>query len=410
MNIQKWSFRILLVFAASIPLEDSISFGIGRISKVLGLIALAVWILAVASTGKLRRPTPAIWLATGFVGWSLLSYFWSSTPSATLTKVTTLAQLLAVVWLVWDQTATHRDLMALMRAFLLGAFAASGLTLAAAATGRATEGARFASNNAGPNNTGCLLAVAVAMAFLLVRADAERRYRALYVAFMPVAIVAIILTASRTAMISVVIGLAVIGLDSRRFTAGRVVRLVPLGLVALGLAVFLVPQKALDRLGTTSSEISNGTLDGRTLYWKLCLRLFTEHPFQGVGSGAFPSENLLLGGRGIVAHNAFLSILAELGAVGLALFVGMIGVAAWGLVNQKRDIRRAWLAIGATWFIGANALTWEVRKITWFLLAIALVQARITYQARAAAGSSAGPSRGASHDPPPSSRITVDQK
>jgi O-antigen ligase len=407
MNIQRWSFRILLLFAASIPLEDSISFGVGRISKVLGLLALAVWILAVAATGTLRRPTPAVWLATAFVGWSLLSYFWSSTPSATLTKVTTLAQLLAVVWLVWDQVTSQRDLVALMRAFLVGSFAASGLTLVAAASGRATEGARFASNNAGPNNTGCLLAVAVAMAFLLVRTDPDRRYKALYVAFMPVAVVAIILTASRTAMISVVIGLAIVGLDRRKFTARRLIGLVPLGLIAFALAVFLVPQKALDRLGTTSSEISSGTLDGRTLYWKLCLRLFTDHPFQGVGSGAFPNENLLLGGRGIVAHNAFLSILAELGAVGLALFVGMIGLAAWGLVGQPRDARRAWLAMGVAWLIGASALTWEVRKITWFLLAIALVQARVGYQART--GARVLPPADLAPDLPPRSRITIDQ-
>jgi O-antigen ligase len=146
-------------------------------------------------------------------------------------------------------------------------------------------------------------------------------------------------------------------------------------LVAMLLAASLVPQRTLDRLGTTSNEISSGTLNGRTLYWKLSWHLFAEHPLQGIGSGAFPHTNLLLGDRGIVAHNAFLSILAELGIVGITLFLGMVLLAGWGLVSLPQDRRRAWIAMGVTWAIGATALTWESRKITWFLVAMALAQA-----------------------------------
>lgn len=381
--IQRWSFRVLLAFAFSIPLEDSVKFGVGRISKVLGLLALATWLLAVASSGRFRRPVAAMYLATGFVGWSFVSFFWSSVPSATFTKVGTLAQLLAVVYLVWDQVGSQRDLIVLIRAFLLGAFAASGLTMLAAATHHATEGARFASNNAGPNNTGALLAVAVALAFLLLRAD-ERRFKPLYVAFLPVFSTALILTASRTAAISLVVGLAIVAFDRRVLTMRRLTRLLPVAAIAIVLALALVPTKSFDRLGTTSSEISSGTLNGRTTYWKLCVNLFYHHPFQGIGSGAFPQTNLLLGDRGIVAHNAFLSILAELGAVGISLFLGALLVAARGLLPLRQDLRRAWLAAGVTWAIGASALTWEVRKITWFLLAIALVQARVAAETRRA--------------------------
>jgi O-antigen ligase len=252
----------------------------------------------------------------------------------------------------------------------------------AAATGRATEGARFASNNAGPNNTGALLAVALAIGFVLLRSDPDRRYRLLYITFLPVAVVGLLLTASRTAAISLTVGLAVIALDRRVLTVRRVAGLIPVALVALALAVVLVPQKALDRLTTTSSEINSGTLNGRTYYWKLCLHLFHEHPLQGIGSGAFPHANSLVGGQGIVAHNAFLSTLAELGAIGLALFVGTLLLAARGLGGLPGPVRRAWLAVGVTWFVGASALTWEVRKITWFLIAVALVQARTAVSTR----------------------------
>ncbi len=384
MRVHRLSFLVLLAFAASIPLEDSVSFGIGRISKVLGLLALGAWVLAVASTGKVRRPAPAMWLATGLVGWSLLSYFWSDVPVETLTKVGTLAQLLGVVWLVWDQIPDQRALNAVLRAFLLGAFVASVVTLVAAATGRATEGARFASANAGPNNTGALLVVSVCMAVYLRRVDNDPRYRALYAIFVPLAMVGIILTASRTAAISLIVGLLIIVVGSRRITVRRVSSLAAVGIVATGLAVAFVPERSIERLATTPTEISAGDLNGRTYYWKLCFELFAQQPVQGIGAGAFPAANLELGGRGIVAHNAFLSVLVELGTVGIALFLGMLGLAAKGLAAQERDRRGVWLAMGATWFVGANSLTWEVRKITWFLLAVALVQARVSSRAAVA--------------------------
>ncbi len=383
--MRKLSFAALLAFAFSIPLEDSLQFGVGRVSKVFGILALATWVLTVAYDGRIRRSIAGLSCAAAFVGWSLMSYFWSSSPTATFHKVATLVQMLAVVWIVWDQTETQRDLMALMRAFVFGSFAASAMTFVAAATGKATEGSRFASNNAGPNNTGALLAVAVAMACYLIRQDATYKYRALYRVFLPIAMVALVLTASRTAVLSLAIGLAIIVVDFSRLTPRRLAGLAAVGVVALGLAALYVPTKSVDRLATTQSEISSGTLNGRTLYWHLSYKLFADNPVGGIGSGAFPEANLLLGDRGIVAHNAFLSILAEVGAVGEGLFLATVGIAAWGLVNQDHDSRRAWLAMGVTWFVGASALTWEVRKITWFVLALALVQARVTWNERAEA-------------------------
>ncbi len=377
--MRKLSFAALLAFAFSIPIEDSVQFGVGRLSKICGIVALAAWLLAVIWDGRLRRGNAALSCATAFVGWACFSYFWSSDPSATFTKVATLVQMLAVVWLVWEQASTQRDLVTLMRAFVLGGIVASAFTLLAAATGHATEGARFASNNAGPNNTGALLAVAVPMACYLIRADAMWRYRLLYKLFLPIAIVAVTLTASRTAALSLAIGLAIIVVDPSELTMQRIAGLGAVGIVAVGLAVAYVPTKSISRLATTQSEIQSGTLNGRTIYWHLSYKIFADNTVGGIGAGAFPEANLLVGDRGIVAHNAFLSILAELGAVGEGLFLAALALAAWGVCYQPRPLRRAWLAIGVTWLVGASALTWEVRKITWFVLALALIQARATW-------------------------------
>ena len=380
--MRRLSFAALLAFVFSIPLEDSVQFGVGRVSKVFGLLAVMAWVLAVASTGRLRRAPAALLSASALVAWALLSYFWSAAPMDSLAKAATLVQMLAVVWLVWDQAGDQHDLVALMRAFLLGAFAASIITFLASGAGQAVEGTRFSSTNSGPNNTGALLAVAVAVACYLLRADRTARWRLVYGLFLPVAMLALLLTASRTAALSLGLGLLIIVLDPRYLNAKRVMALMAVGTVAVVLVAVYLPTRSADRLGTTSSEISTGTLNGRTTYWRLSFDLFSDHPVQGVGAGAFDDQNVLLGGEGKVAHNAFMSILAEMGIVGLALFLTTIALAVQGLRNERPDLRRAWLAIGATWFVGANALTWEVRKITWFVFALALVQARVTSVAR----------------------------
>jgi len=375
--MRRLSFAALLAFAFSIPLEDSVQFGIGRVSKLFGVLALVAWVMAILVSGRLRRLPVGVAMAAAFVGWALLSYFWSSQPTASLAKAATLLQMLAVVLLVWDQTPTQDRLVVLMRWFILGSFTAAAVTFLAAGTGHATEGSRFASTNSGPNNTGALLAVAVAMACYLLRADRHRGWRLFYAVFLPVAMVGTLLTASRTAALSLAVGLLIIIFDFRWLTPRRVMALGAVGLVAALLVVVYLPSRSADRLGTTSNEISTGTLNGRTLYWKLSFKFFSQHPVEGIGAGAFADENILLGGAGKVAHNAFMSILAELGAVGVSLFLGTIAVAVWGLRAERRDLRRTWMAMGVTWFIGANALTWEVRKLTWFLFALALVQARI---------------------------------
>lgn len=378
MRTYTGSFWALLAFVASIPLEDALQVRTGSLSKLLGLVALATWFLGVLCSGKVRRPAPTMLVGAIFVGWSLASYFWSEAPSRTLDKAATLLQLLGLLWLLWDQTSTLRDLIAVMRAFLLGALLASALTFVNAVGTDAAVAKRFGpSVNAGPNNTGVLLAIAIMMACYLLLADDNRRWKTFYWAFLPGALVAQILTASRTAALSLAVGLAVIVIDTRKLNLRRTVALAAVGLVVAGLAVVYVPQRSVDRLGTTADEISSGTLNGRLGLWELSLQVASEHPIRGVGSGAFPEVNLERTALAAEAHNLFLSVLAEVGAVGVILFVAMLLMAAIGLIDQPRDQRRTWLAIGLTWFVGASSLTWEMRKITWFVLAIALVQARV---------------------------------
>jgi O-antigen ligase len=138
-------------------------------------------------------------------------------------------------------------------------------------------------------------------------------------------------------------------------------------LVAIVVVIKTVTTRQLGRIGTIQTAAQTG-LDQRTTYWRLAFNTFSQHPLLGVGANAFRDQAVLITGISRVAHNSFLGVLADMGIVGLALF--MLALAsAWVQLPQvlPRRLRQTWLAIGVAWLLGANTLTWEHLKVTWFL-------------------------------------------
>lgn len=373
--VQRFSFWMLMAFAASIPVEDAVQFGIGRLSKVIGLAAFAVWALLVFLRGRLRPLTSVHLLASAFVTWCIASYFWSFSTTATVTKCITLVQMVAVVWLVLDQAHSRYDLIRLMRAFVVGSLLGAVVTTVHASHGVSAGVRRFSTTNSDTNNTGALLAVAMMLTLYLISADSKSRWKWLYWAFLPICAVNIVLTGSRGALLALSFGLAVVLVSPKNLRGGRILMAVAAGSIALVLVAVLVPQATLDRLGTTKSEIQSGNLDKRLLYWRTAFRLWGDHPIVGIGSGSFRDANYQDGNhRAAVAHSLFMSVLVETGSIGLILFLLSVALAAaGGLTYERPDLRRAWIAIWVSWALGAASLTWETRKITWFLLALGVV-------------------------------------
>jgi O-antigen ligase len=99
--------------------------------------------------------------------------------------------------------------------------------------------------------------------------------------------------------------------------------------------------------------------------------VFSKQPLLGVGSGALKTATFLGG----VAHNTFLSVLAELGLIGFTLFVGMLAIVAYQAAKQPKWLSGLWLSILAVWCIGAFTLTWEYRKPTWLFLSLVVISA-----------------------------------
>jgi O-antigen ligase len=103
------------------------------------------------------------------------------------------------------------------------------------------------------------------------------------------------------------------------------------------------------------------------------LAIFSEHPLLGVGSGSLGTDSLL----GTVAHNTFLSVLAELGLIGLSFFVVILAIVVHQAANQPKWLSWLWLTVLAIWVIGVFTLTWEYRKTTWLFLSLIVISASL---------------------------------
>ena len=143
----------------------------------------------------------------------------------------------------------------------------------------------------------------------------------------------------------------------------------------------LVPEASWSRLGSILTEVQYGTLNHRTAIWSAALDEFGKRPIVGVGAGAFGLAGDPL--EAYSAHNTFISILIELGTVGLVLFLMIVGSLAAVVFRMKSLARKTWFVTLAVWAIGVSTLTWEHRKPTWMIFALILQTSRpvsSTYQ------------------------------
>jgi O-antigen ligase len=205
----------------------------------------------------------------------------------------------------------------------------------------------------------------------------SRGWRAAWVRLSAALIIfAILLTASRTALIAALVNALFVALTWRR--AGNAHRLASAALLALLIVgpLWLAPSASRARLATLPNEVAHGTLHNRTRIWKAGLRLFLRHPLRGVGAAAFPEAAVPWLGRSPIpslpytAHNTFLSVLVETGAPGFALWVAALAAAVWFALLLAPAERALWLTALAVWGTGVFTLAWETRKPAWLILAL----------------------------------------
>jgi O-antigen ligase len=363
------AFALLVLFVFAIPLENALVLpGVGTFGRLVGLAAFAVGIFAVIEKGHLRSPLPVHLVMLAFVIWASLTYFWTVSADDTIEEILSYTQFLAMVWLIWELAPLPRHRVYLMQAYLVGTgVSALGALLHVGATVGVTRNSTF---NMNPNDIGLRLALSVPMALYLAASEKQDFRVWLYRLHMILAVSALLMTGSRGALIALMGSLLMIPMTFRKWTFRQKAVMAVVVVAAIMTAIAIVPASTWDRMSTTGTEIRQGTMDARTVIWRAGIDVFLDHPFFGIGGGAFATaieRNVVIAW---VAHNSFLSVLVELGIVGFAIFAVLLVMLIYSAMRLPVLGRSLWLVMLLTWALGASGMTWENTKPTWLIFGL----------------------------------------
>jgi O-antigen ligase len=378
-SMRRIAWVLLLLFAFAIPWEYSLDLGepIGNIARIAGLLLLLAAIPAVLQAGRIRAPGLMPWLTLALYLWFCCTYFWTIDPQATLDSLRATFQTMMTVWLIWEFAENTQDLRALLRASVAGSWVLALLTMAnfASAAALASGQVRFAAIGQDPNDVARFLDLAFPLAALLAVSEPRRPWRWLAAGYLPLGLVAVLLTASRGGFLAALVALA-----------GSIVLLVhghPRRVLAAGLSLpliavllwFIIPLGSIERLATISGQLHGGDLNQRWNIWAAGWRAFAHAPFFGSGAGSFVSAAGLASGD--TAHNTALSIAVSGGLCALFLAVAIVVAAIWSVLQTRGPLRWAMATALVVWLITSLTATVEENRMTWLLMALIALAGRL---------------------------------
>jgi O-antigen ligase len=389
---------VVLTFPEALPG----SLGVGpTLAKPLGLLLFVSWFLLMLADRDhavpfLPRDAPLLTGAlVALVVWATASLAWASDSAATLESVSRLAQLVGLVFVTYSAVRSRRDLLILVSAVLVGAAITCGYALGngTVAHGRLT-GSLFDPNTLAAD-------VVVAMSFAAFLLLGVRRFSVKVVLLLLLALFSVVLAQTQSRSGVLALGAAAL---AAVITAGPLRgRVTAMLLIASALAVgyyfYAAPPQLRERIASIGSGTSESTA-GRADTWQIAVRMSQDHPVAGVGLGNFPARELdyvagTLNLTDIVAirqsllvvHNSYLELIAELGIVGLLLFLAVLWWSAGRLaalvLHRGRDdsatllLARAITTGMAALLTAQIFLSGEYSKQLWLLLGMSAAAASL---------------------------------
>ena len=344
----------LLFLILFIPFDEGGNdYVIQGITQVVLLFCGIIWSVHIIRRGEMRLIFDRIdWIILGSLVWLLVSLGLSEYKYTTLLELIKIASYLAVFYLC----RTLFPLKRLQSLLLVTIFSSSVVQMAVAWYFYLSQHTRMLQADfVNPNNLACFLVfgINIGLSYILfARPQKNQNYLIKIVVglLLSCLVITILAIKSRGAVVS----LAATGLILTTFRNKKIgLIFVLLGCLALflpisGESIFHRLQKRDDPFAYERIGI-----------WKSSLKMAFDHPISGVGLGMygyysirynFPVEHSVAryGKKIYAAHNDLLQIMAELGSVGLALFLGAIGMLGYYSMIQLRNHPPAWSIVAAS--------------------------------------------------------------
>lgn len=311
--------------------------GLVSLTKIIGALLVLSWFAVVATTPPGQRARAGLvaklpLLAAAlvlFAAWASISLAWAEEPGEAQNSVLRFVLNFLLFPIALVAITRQRDVAWLFTIFIAGALLTVGLGLLEGGAGNPADAARLEGAVGNPNQLGSYLVVAVVLAAAFMSQRWPPIVRVAACAAASIAAIGLFLTLSRGALLGLAAALVVAPfvVRGRRAAALVLVVLAMVGTVTWYAAI--APADARDRI--THPE---GGGSGREDLWRVGWRMVNDRPVLGVGAGNFGVNSvhyLLRPGstqrddyivvRHTVAHNIYLTVLAELGIIGLTLFI-----------------------------------------------------------------------------------------
>jgi O-antigen ligase len=371
------AYAALWIFIVSVPSAD-VAIG-AAISRLAGVAALGLALLTIMMSGRLRRWDRfhvaaflfVVWTGFGLLFLTMQGFLSDLNLVENQRKFWTFVQLLVAVWMVWELAPSRRHQIGLLTSYVLGTYVAAFNTILTYRK-EANSARRFAAGGADPNDVAMTLALALPIAWYLGMTYDKPVPRWVCRAYLPLGLVALGLTGSRGGMVATVVALLIVPLSLPKLShRGRTISIMLL-ILSGALAVRYVPETLLQRLAETTSKVEEGSFSGRVAIWKAGVKAFADKPLMGYGTAGFKKAvaPYIIEGGPRVAHNSFLSVLVEEGAIGFVLFALMFLAVFRAILDLPSMERRFGLVLLATLGVAMLPLTWEAQKPVWVILAL----------------------------------------
>lgn len=408
----------LILFTSYLRLSDGLEASVGIpfvfetvVAFCLAVVALRTWCDGVP--GGLRLPMAVFLLYAVVMAFSL---FVAIDPSRTATGLTELAKNIVVGLVIVALFDGPGSLRASIWALLAAGALMAGLTAVQQVTGNydqtffglavpevkqivtGTEGVRAGGPLASTNFYAMILVALVPLS--LDRAWNSPRLRSRLLAGSAAALIigATLMTLSRGGLVALMVVIAIMAV----WRLNRPSFLITLALTGL-VGVWTLSPAAIARFQTLVTLVPGNDagrveeeFGGRTSEMLVALRLFANHPVVGVGLGNYNahyldySRTIGLDSRreDRSAHSLYLEIAAEGGAIGLATFGLLVGLAFRSIERTRRSLQRgedvdsanmlAALEVGIIGYLAASVLLHDAfPRYLWLLLALAYASAKL---------------------------------
>jgi O-antigen ligase len=182
-----------------------------------------------------------------------------------------------------------------------------------------------------PNSVAMFLEPAVTLAAGFALYSNNKRDRTAAFICLPFLLASMVATLSRAGLLTLAVLALVVVFTIRR-------RGLKLGLLAAlvvgGIAILQIPFVAKRMAHQFDPSYPYNTFEGRIQIWQDTLHMLRDHPIFGAGLRAYaivmrPYVTTPKGLPELYAHNIFLSMWAEIGLLGLAAFVVLLGMLLW---------------------------------------------------------------------------------